>query len=171
MKNTKQEKSGHPNIECMLCKKNHPAHRCLETRNVRDNKRSVPSDFCYKHCGKKSENCKNCRCHLYTVSGKIMNLLCGKTDHGSKHILLCGMEGCRKASEKYWDKLAERKVIINFTPSEDVDLVNEQIDINVEELDEKLMAADVQSMQTLFIPIMLVGNEDTNDPQPREPIS
>ena len=36
-------------------------------------------------------------------------------------------------SEKYWSKLAERGVISNYTPVEDVDLENVQVDTIVED--------------------------------------
>ena len=69
------------------------------------------------------------------------------------------MESCRNKSEKYWSKLAERGVISNYTPVEDVDLENVQVDTIVEDWDEKLNAADLQTVQTLFMPMIFSTTE------------
>ena len=49
------------------------------------------------------------------------------------------MEGCKKASEKYWQNQEKKKVVINLLPADDLhDLNNEQIDINFEGLNKKI---------------------------------
>ena len=52
------------------------------------------------------------------------------------------MEPCRKASEKYWHKLAEQKVVFNLLPAEDIDLDADQINIDYDDLDQKLELSD-----------------------------
>ena len=51
------------NSPCMLCNSsNHPTHRCLQTRQLRDKKRPVPSNFCETHCGKVYALCNKKAC-------------------------------------------------------------------------------------------------------------
>ena len=57
---------------------------------------------------------------ITTRKGKILNITCGKPNHGKKHFLLCDMESCQKASEKYWQKLAEENQVIHLIQAEDL---------------------------------------------------
>ena len=73
------------------------------------------------------------------------------------------MESCRNKSEKYWNKLAEKGVITNFIPAEDVDLENDQIDAMFDYWDEKLNAADMQTIQAFYMPMMFSTTESHSD--------
>ena len=52
------------NITCVLCGDSHLAHRCLLTRQIRDQELLPPNQFCLKHCGKKGEACKD-KCYIF----------------------------------------------------------------------------------------------------------
>ena len=66
------------------------------------------------------------------------------------------MEGWRKGSEKFWYKQAEKKVVINLIPVEDIDLDNEIIDIDYDDLNEKLDVSDGVAFKQFFIPILAI---------------
>ena len=92
-----------------------------------------------------------------------MNLTCGKTDHGNRHFLICPIEGCRKASEKYWQNQEKKKVVVNLLPADDLhDWNNEQIDINFEDLDHKIDLSDHIFFHQLYVPTMAI--KDDNEP-------
>ena len=133
------------NSPCMLCNSpNHPTHRCLQTRQLRDKKRSVPPNFCETHCGRVYALCNKKACAIITTkNGKSLNLTCQKPNHGNKHFLLCDIESCRKISEKYWKKLQERNQVVNLIPAEDLeDIDSEFIEIDVDHYDNKLAISD-----------------------------
>ena len=46
-------------LSCLICSGNHLAHRCAITRQIRDCDINPPSQLCLKHCGKKTEECKD----------------------------------------------------------------------------------------------------------------
>ena len=95
---------------CVLCNKPHPTHRCLLTRQIHDGNLKAPQNFCPKHCGKINDLCHNNKCFIiHTQNNKKLNLTCGKTNHGNRHFLICPIEGCRKASEKYWQNQEKKK--------------------------------------------------------------
>ena len=97
--------------------------------------------MCLKHCGMKTEACNNNgiqKCYIIKHYRSQLNLTCSKPDHGVKHFLLCDHESCRKASEKYWAKVAERKKIFNFIPCEEIDMENEQIGDDYDDFDMKI---------------------------------
>ena len=98
--------------------------------------------------------------HYYYQKYKKLNLTCGKPNHGNKHFLLCPIEGCRKGSEKFWHKQAEKKVVINLIPVEDIDLDNEIIDIDYDDLTEKLDVSDGIAFNQFFIPTLAIKNDD-----------
>ena len=91
---------------------------------------------------------------------KKLNLTCGKPNHGNRHFLLCPIEGCRKGAEKLWQKQAEKKVVINLLPVDDVDLENEIIDVDYDDLDEKLEISDGIEFNQLFIPTLAIKNDE-----------
>ena len=93
---------------------------------------------------------------------KKLNLTCEKPDQSFKHFLLCPIEGCRKASEKYWHKQADRKIVINLIPVVDVDLDKEQINIDNDDLDHKRIVSDQVVFNQFFIPTMALGNDDNS---------
>ena len=103
--NTKTQNLNSP---CMICKSpSHPSHRCLQTRQLRDKQRPLPSNFCKTHCGRITALCNKKACAIIkTRAGKIFNLTCQKPNHGNKHFLLCDIESSRKNSEKYKKKIA-----------------------------------------------------------------
>ena len=73
------------------------------------------------------------------------------------------MEGCRKASEKYWQNQEKKKVVINLIAADDLhDLNNEQIDINFEDLDQKIELSDQIFFHQLYVPTMAI--RDDNEP-------
>ena len=102
--------------------------------------------------------CHNNKCFIiHTQNDKKLNLTCGKTDHG------CPIEGCRKASEKYWQNQEKEKVVVNLLPADDLhDLNNEQIDINFEDLDHKIELSDHLFFHQLYVPTMAI--KDDNKP-------
>ena len=116
------------NSPCMLCNSsNHPTHRCLQTRQLRDKKQPVPSNFCETHCGKVYALCNKKACAIIkTKAGKLLNLTCQKPNHGNKHFLLCDIESCRKISEKYWKKLQERNQVVHLIPAEDLEVIDSE---------------------------------------------
>ena len=60
--NTKTQTLSSP---CMLCNSsNHPTHRCLQTRHLRDKKWPVPSNFCETHCEKVYALCNKKACAI-----------------------------------------------------------------------------------------------------------
>ena len=63
------------NLPCMLCKNpTHPAHCCLQTRQLRDKKRLVPPNFCETHCGRINALCNKKACAIITTkNGKCLN--------------------------------------------------------------------------------------------------
>ena len=77
--------------------------------------------------------------------------------------MLCDHESCRKASEKYWEKQAERKKVINFIPAEDIDLQNEQIDVDYEDFDTKIAVSDFEYVHQFFIPMMAIKDNDDQE--------
>ena len=83
-------------------------------------------------------------------------MTCGKPNHGNKHFLLCPIEGCRNGAEKFWHKQAEKKVVVNLVPAEDVDLENEIIDIDYDDLTEKLDVSDGIAFNQFFIPTLAI---------------
>ena len=94
---------------------------------------------------------------------KKLNLTCNKPDYGNKHFLLCQSEGCRKASEKYWQNQEKKKVVINLLPVDDLhDLNNEQIDINFEDLDQNIEFSDQIFFHQLYVLSMAI--RDHNEP-------
>ena len=107
----------------MICKSpEHPSHRCIKIRQLRDKKQPIPPNFCETHCGRVTAMCKNKACAIIKLkSGRVLNLTCQKPNHGNKHFLLCDIETCRKNSEKYWKKLQERNEVVHFTPAEDLE--------------------------------------------------
>ena len=90
----KEDKTSNPILKCPLCGQNHPAHRCVELRNLRDGKIKVPDNFCVKHCGPRNDRCESKKCYIFYKGGRYINLSCGKTDHGLKHFLICDAESC-----------------------------------------------------------------------------
>ena len=106
--NTKTQNLNSP---CMLCNSlNHPTHRCLQTRQLRDKKQPLPFNSCEIHRGKVYALCNKKACAIIkTKAGKLLNLTCQKPNHGNKHFLLCYIESCRKISEKYWKKIAGKE--------------------------------------------------------------
>ena len=74
--------------------------------------------------------------------------------------MLCPSEGCRKGAEKFWQKQAEKKVVINLVPVEDVDLENEIIDVDYDDFEEKLEVSDGIALNQLFIPTLAIKNDD-----------
>ena len=145
-------------ITCILCGDSHLAHRCLLTRKIRDKELIAPNDFCIKHCGKKGETCKD-KCYLFKkLNGKVIDLTCGKKDHGLRHFLLCQHETCRKHSEAYWQRRKARREIVHLLVVEDVDFSDiENLDQSLDEMDEKIECSDVYVVQNLFLPIMIVS--------------
>ena len=91
---------------------------------------------------------------------KKLNLTCGKPNHGNRHFLLCPIEGCRKGAEKFWQKQAEKKVVINLLPVDDIDLENEIIDFDYDDLVEKLEVSDGIEFNQLFVPTLAIKNDD-----------
>merc|ERR1711867_407627 len=91
------------NSLCMICKSpEHPSHRCIKIRQLRDKKQPIPSNFCETHCGRITPLCSNKACAIVKLkNGRLLNLTCQKPNHGNKHFLLCDIETCRKNSEKY----------------------------------------------------------------------
>ena len=54
--NTPKQKES---ISCLICGGSHMAHRCAKTRQIRDRELIAPNQLCPKHCGKKTEACKD----------------------------------------------------------------------------------------------------------------
>ena len=145
----------------MLCNQSHATHRCMFTRKLRDGQIKAPPNFCWSHCGRVYDLCHKKQCYIITTKNiKKLNLTCGKPNHGNKHFLLCPIEGCKKGCEKFWHKQADKKVVVNLLPVEDVDLDNEIIDIDYEDLNEKLEISDGVAFNQFFIPTLAIKNED-----------
>ena len=90
--------------KCVLCDNNHREWTCLSTRMIRDNKMKAPDNLCLKHCGKKTEACKEGgKYYIIKNFRSQLNLTYGEPDHGLRHFLLCGHKGCQKVSEKWWE--------------------------------------------------------------------
>ena len=87
-------------------------------------------------------------------------MTCGKHNHGNKHFLLCPIESCRKGAEKFWQKQAAKQVVINLVPVEDVDVENEIIDIDYDDLEEKLELLDGIVLNQSYIPTLAIKNDD-----------
>ena len=81
--------------------------------------------MCLKHCGKKTEACKDNgpdKCYIFRKqNGSLIDLTCGKCDHGLHHFLLCDAESCRNKSEAFWNRRKARKDIVHLVTVEDVD--------------------------------------------------
>ena len=146
----------------MLCKSpSHPSHRCLQTRQLRDKQRPLPSNFCETHCGRVTALCNKKACAIIkTRTRKIFNLTCQKPNHGNKHFLLCDIESCRNISEKYWKKLQERNQVVNLIPAEDLeDIDSELIEIDVADYDNKLALSDEIDMTQNCIPTLNIKKQ------------
>ena len=80
-------------LSCLICGDNHLAHRCIITRQIRDREINPPSNLCLKHCGKKTEACKDGnteKCYIFRKqNGTLKDITCGQSDHGLRHFLLC----------------------------------------------------------------------------------
>ena len=136
----------------------------MPTRQICDGNLKLPQNFCPKHCGKINDLCHNNKCFIiHTQNNKKLDLTCGKTDHSNRHFLICQIEGCRKASKKYWQNQEKKKVVINLLPADDLhDLNNERIDINFEDLDQKIDLSDHTFVHQLYVPTMAI--KDDNEP-------
>ena len=68
-------------LSCLLCGGNHLAHRCAKTCQVRDRDIHPPNQLCLKHCGKKTEACKDSNTDKYYIfrkkKGQLVDLTCG----------------------------------------------------------------------------------------------
>ena len=93
---------------------------------------------------------------ISTMKVKKLDLTCGKPNHGNKHFLSCPIESWQKGAEKFWQKQAEKKVVINLVPVEDVDLENEIIDVDYDNLEDKLEVSDGIALNQLFIPTLAI---------------
>ena len=84
MKNTETKR-------CLICGGNHLAHRCAITRQIRDRDINPPNQLCLKHCGKKTEACKDGntdKCYIFRKqNGSLIDLTCGQSDHSLRHFL------------------------------------------------------------------------------------
>ena len=150
----------------MICKSSeHPSHRCIKIRQLRDKKQPIPSNFCETHCGRITPLCSNKACAIVKLkNGRLLNLTCQKPNHGNKHFLLCDIETCRKNSEKYWKKLHERKEVVHFTPAEDLeDIDSEDIQIDVEDFDTKLTVSDEIDINLNCFPTLNIKNSDNDN--------
>merc|ERR1711895_318327 len=154
-------KENNTDLKCMLCNDPHATHRCPLTRQLRDGQIKAPRNFCWSHCGRVYDLCDQKKCFIVpTKRLKKLNLTCGKPNHGNRHFLLCPIEGCRKGAEKFWQKQAEKKVVINLLPVDDIDLENEIIDVDYDDLDEKLEISDGIEFNQLFVPTLAIKNDD-----------
>ena len=83
---TKQKES----ISCLLCSGSHLAHKCIKTCQIRDREINPPNQFCSKHCGKKTEACKDNspdKCYIFRKqNGSLIDLTCGQRDHGLQNL-------------------------------------------------------------------------------------
>ena len=96
----------------------------------------------------------------FNQESKKLNLTCGKPNPGNKHFLLCPIESCRKGAEKFWQKQAAKQVVINLVPVEDIDIENEIIDIDYDDLEEKLELLDGIVLNQSYIPTLAIKNDD-----------
>merc|ERR1711895_309191 len=154
------------NSPCMICKSSeHPSHRCIKIRQLRDKKQPIPSNFCETHCGRITPLCSNKACAIVKLkNGRLLNLTCQKPNHSNKHFLLCDIETCRKNSEKYWKKLQERNEVVHFTPAEDLeDIDSEDIEIDVEDFDTKLAVSDEIDINLNCFPTLNIKNSDNDN--------
>ena len=152
-------------ISCLLCGGSHLAHRCVKTRQIRDREINPPNQLCLKHCGKKTEACKDNgpdKCYIFRKqNASLVDLTCGQCDHGICHFLLCDAESCCNKSEAFWNRRKARREIVNLVTVEDVDFSDiENIEYIIDEMDEKIECNDVYVVQNLFIPVMRVSENN-----------
>ena len=124
------------------------AHRCVKTRQVRDRDVHPPNQLCLKHCGKKTEACKDNntdKCYIFRKqNGQLVDLTCGQRDHGLKHFLLCDSENCRNKREAFWNRRKVRKDIVNLVTVDDVNFSDiENIEDIIDKMEEKTECNDV----------------------------